>query len=215
MVCGCNLFEWGTFLRRMDNFLMDLVLDQAGVERLLDALMELHLATLEKVCRAVGDVADILRFGDDLGTDDGPFMRPETYRKLIKPRQAILCDYVKKHSRMHTFLHTCGSVYKLIPDMIDAGYEIINPVQTNARDMEPERLKREFGRDLTFWGAGVDTRSVLNRAAPEDVKKHVRRRLEILAPGGGFVFNTVHNILPDVPPENIIAMFQAVREFGR
>jgi uroporphyrinogen decarboxylase len=215
MVCGCNLFEWGTFLRRMDNFLMDLVLDLAGVERLLDALMELHLATLEKVCRAVGDVADILRFGDDLGTDDGPFMRPETYRKLIKPRQAILCDYVKKHSRMHTFLHTCGSVYKLIPDMIDAGYEIINPVQTNARDMEPERLKREFGRDLTFWGAGVDTRSVLNRAAPEDVKKHVRRRLEILAPGGGFVFNTVHNILPDVPPENIIAMFQAVREFGR
>ena len=214
MVCGCNLFEWGTFLRRMDNFLMDLVLDQAGVERFLDALMELHLATLDKVCRAVGDIADILRFGDDLGTDDGPFMRPETYRKLIKPRQAILCAYVKKHSRMHTFLHTCGSVYKLMPDLIEAGYEIINPVQTSARDMEPERLKKEFGRDLTFWGAGADTRSVLNRAAPEDVKKHVLRRLEILMPGGGFVFNTVHNILPDVPPENILAMFEAVREYG-
>ncbi len=213
MVCGCNLFEWGTFLRRMDNFLMDLVLDQAGAERLLDALMEIHLATLEKVCRAVGDVADILRFGDDLGTDDGPFMRPETYRKLIKPRQAVLCDYVKKNSRMHTFLHTCGSVYKLIPDLIEAGYEILNPVQTSARDMEPERLKREFGRDLVFWGAGADTRSVLNRATPAEVKKHVLRRLEILTPGGGFVFNTVHNILPDVPPENILAMFEAVREF--
>jgi uroporphyrinogen decarboxylase len=214
IVCGCNLFEWGTFLRRMDNFLVDLAQNQAEVERLLDALMEQHLRTLDNVCRAVGDVVDILRFGDDLGTDNGPFMSPATYRKLFKPRHHILCDYVKKHSRMHTFLHSCGSIYKLLPDLIEAGYDIINPVQINSRDMEPERLKREFGRDITFWGGGADTRSVLNRCTPVEVKDHVRSLIETFAPGGGFVFNTVHNILPDVPPENIVAMYEAVAEYG-
>lgn len=214
IVCGCNLFEWGTFLRRIDNFLMDLVLEPVEVEKLLDALMESHLVTLEKVCRTVGDVVDILRFGDDLGTDQGPFMAPEIYRKLFKPRHKILCDYVKKHGKMHTFLHTCGSIYKLIPDLIEAGYDIINPVQTNSRDMEPERLKQEFGKDLTFWGGGADTRNILNRAKPEEVKAHVKKRLEIFSKDGGFVFNTVHNILPDVPPENVLAMFEAIEEFG-
>jgi uroporphyrinogen decarboxylase len=210
IVVGCNLFEWGSFLRRLDNFLMDLVADQYNVERLLDALMEQHLSFLDKVCTAVGDLVDIARFGDDLGMDQGPFMPPEIYEKLFKPRHAKLCDFVKKHSRMHTFIHTCGSIYELLPHIIEAGFEIINPVQTNARNMEPAKLKAEFGKDLTFWGGGVDTRQVLNRATPREVKEHVKRRLEIFAPGGGFVFNTVHNILPDVPPENIVAMFEAV-----
>ena len=214
VVAGCNLFEWGTFLRRLDNFLMDLVLETAQVERLLDALMELHLDTLEMVCEAVGDVADILRFGDDLGMDTGPFMAPKTYRALFKPRHTILCDYVHKNSQMHTFLHSCGSIYRLLPDLIEAGYDIINPVQTGTRDMEPERLKKEFGGDITFWGGGADTRHVLNRAQPKQVKDHVKSRLDIFAPGGGFVFNTVHNILPDVPPENIVAMYEAIDEFG-
>jgi uroporphyrinogen decarboxylase len=213
VVAGCNLFEWGTFLRRIDNFLMDLVLDQDNVERLLDALMEVHLATLENVCKAVGDVVDILRFGDDLGMDTGPFMAPDTYRKLFKPRHKILCDYVKEHSQMHTFLHSCGSIYKLLPDLIEAGYDVINPVQTNSRDMDPRRLKEEFGADITFWGGGCDTRHILNRATPAQVKDHVTERLEIFSPGGGFVFNTVHNILPDVPPENIVAMYEAIDEF--
>jgi uroporphyrinogen decarboxylase len=213
VVAGCNLFEWGTFLRRIDNFLVDLVNDQKNVERLLDALMEQHLATLEKVCEAVGDVADILRFGDDLGTDQGPFMSPATYRKLFKPRHTLLNEYVHKHSSMHTFLHSCGSIYKLIPDLLEAGYEVLNPVQTNTRNMEPERLKAEFGKDVTFWGGGCDTRHVLNRGTPAQVKDNVRHNVEILAPGGGFVFNTIHNILPDVPPENIVAMFEAVDEF--
>ena len=214
IVAGCNLFEWGTFLRRIDNFLMDLVLNPVEVERLLDALMEIHLDTLEKVCDAVGDMADILRFGDDLGMDTGPFMSPQVYRKLFKPRHTILCDYVKTHSQMHTFLHSCGSIYRLLPDLIEAGYDIINPVQINTRDMEPERLKKEFGQDITFWGGGADTRHVLNRATPSDVKAHVKELLDVFAPGGGFVFNAVHNILPDVPPENIVAMFEAVDEFN-
>lgn len=210
IVCGCNLFEWGTFLRRMDNFLMDLYTEPEAVEKLLDALMERHLATLEKVCASVGDVCDILRFGDDLGMDSGPFMPPELYRKFFKPRHSLLCATVHKKSRMKTFLHSCGSIYELMPDLIDAGYDVINPVQTTCRDMDPEKLKWEFGKDICFWGGGCDTRIVLNRGTPEQVKEHVKRRVEILAPGGGFVFNTVHNILPEVPPENIVAMFEAV-----
>ena len=214
IVVGCNLFEWGTFLRRMDNFLMDLMLEQEQVARLLDELMKRHLAFLEKVCTAVGDLVAIMRLGDDLGMDKGPFMPPDTYRKLFKPCHTELCDFVHKHSRAKTFLHSCGSIHALLPDLIEAGFDIINPVQTNCRDMEPERLKREFGKEITFWGGGCDTRKVLNLAKPEEVKTHVRERLDVFAPGGGFVFNTVHNILPDVPPENVEAMFEALQEYG-
>jgi len=214
VVVGCNLFEWGTFIRRIDNFLMDLLLEQGKVEGLLDALMERHMATLEKVCTAVGDIVDVVRFGDDLGTDQGPFMQPDLYREIFKPRHKMLCDYVHTHSSMHTFLHSCGSIDLVIPDLVEAGFEILNPVQTNARGMEPARLKRDFGKDVTFWGGGIDTRTVLNNGSPAEVRKQVLERLEIFAPGGGFVFNTVHNILPDVPPENIVAMFDAIRDYN-
>ncbi len=215
IVCGCNLFEWGTFLRRMDNFLVDLLLEPEEVEKLLDALMERHLASLEKVCAAVGDVVDILRFGDDLGTNDGPFMAPQIYRKLFKHRHTILCEYVHKHSKMKTFLHSCGSLRALMPDLIEAGYDILNPIQTTARGMDPVELKREFCRDITFWGGGCNTRWILNRATPAEVYDYVSRMLDIFMPGGGYVFNTEHNIMPDVPPENILAMYKAVHDFGK
>lgn len=215
VVVGCNLFEWGTFLRRIDNFLMDLLTDPDEVEKLLDALLFRHLATLEKVCASVGDIVDVVRFGDDLGTDSGLFMSPQIYRTLFKPRHTQLCDYVKKHSKMATFLHSCGSISPLIPDLIEAGFDILNPVQTNARDMDPVRLKKDFGKDVTFWGGGADTRFILNNGSPAEVRKHVTERLEIFSPGGGFVFNPVHNILPDVPPQNVVAMFDAVAEFNK
>ncbi|TWT76596.1 methylcobalamin:coenzyme M methyltransferase [Planctomycetes bacterium CA13] len=211
VVVGCNLFEWGTFVRRIDNFLMDLVAEPDNVQRLLDELMPRHLAFLEKVCHYLGDVVDVCRFGDDLGMDSGPFMRPETYRKLFKPRHTMLCDYVKKNSSMHTFLHCCGGIRPLISDLIDAGFDILNPVQTACEGMNPRELKSEFGNDITFWGGGCDTRHILNNATPDEVKRHVREQVEIFAPGGGFIFNTVHNILPDVPPENIVAMFDALK----
>lgn len=214
LVVGCNLFEWGTFLRRIDNFLMDLLAEPEQVERLLDGLLEIHLKTLETVCKHVGDVVDVIRFGDDLGMDTGPFMSPATYRKIFKPRHTQLCEYVHKNSGMKTFLHSCGSIYSLMPDLIECGFDVINPVQTACYQMEPERLKAEFGRDITFWGGGADTRAVLNHGTPAQVKDDVRRRIDILAPGGGFVFNTIHNILPDVPQENIVAMFEAVAEYG-
>ena len=212
IVCGCNLFEWGTFLRRLDYFLMDLLCDPDSVSRLLDELLKRHLATLEKVCASVGDIVDIIRFGDDLGMIAGSFMDPDTYRKLFKPRHRILCDYVKKHSKMHTFIHSCGSISNLMPDMIDAGIEIFNPVQTNARNMSPEFLKKEFGNACTFWGGGVENVGILNNGSRQQIREQVFERMEIFSQGGGFVFATVHNILPDVPPENIITLFEAVKE---
>lgn len=211
--CGCNLVEWGMFLRRMDNFLMDIMVDQTGVERLLDALMERHLGFLAKVCEYVGDIVDIARLGDDLGTDGGLLMPPDSYRKLFKPRHKQLCDFIHNNSSMHTQIHSCGSIYELIGDLIEAGIEIINPVQTNCKNMEPEKIKREFGKDIVFWGGGCDTREILNLATADQVREHVRKRMEILSPGGGFVFATIHNILSDVPPENIVAVFEAARDF--
>ena len=211
---GSNLFEFGTMLRRMDNFFMDIMMDHDNVMKVLDALMDMHLANLEKVCNAVGDVVDVIRFGDDLGMTTGPFMDIDTYRLLFKPRHKQLCDYVKENSNMKIMLHSCGSIYQYIPDLIECGYDILNPVQTNCLDMEPEKLKNEFGKEVTFWGGGVDTAKVLPEGSPEEVRKHVLERCEVFSKGGGFVFNTVHNIMPDVPPENIVAMYDAVREFN-
>ncbi len=213
VVVGCNLFEWGTFLRRIDNFLMDLVVDQANVERLLDALLEIHFQTLDNVIASVGDLVDIVRFGDDLGMDNGPLMSPDTYRAIFKPRHAALNAYVHERSSLKTFLHSCGSLYDLLPDIIETGVDILNPVQISARDMEPAKLKAEFGDAITFWGGGADTRQVLPKGTPDAVRDHVRRNIETLAPGGGFVFATAHNMLGDVPPQNIEAMFEAVDEY--
>ncbi len=210
---GCNLFEWGTFLRRMDNFLMDVYADPANVERLLDALMEKHLNSLSLVCQHLGDVVDFVKFGDDLGMDSGPFMAPEIYRQLFKPLHKELCDFTKKNSQMIPFLHSCGSIYQLLPDLIEAGFEVLNPVQTNSYQMEPDQLKKDFGKDICFWGGGIDTRTVLNNGSVQDVRDQVKRRLDIFMPGGGFVFNTVHNILSDVPPENIVAMYDEVLKY--
>ena len=212
--CGCNLFEWGTFLRRLDNFLVDLLADPYHVECLLDALVEKHLATLEKVCAAVGDIVDVVRFGDDLGMVNGAFMDAKTYRTLFKPRLKVMCDYVKSHSRMHTFLHSCGSISNLMPDIIDAGIEIFNPVQTNAYNMSPKFLKKEFGKACTFWGGGIENVGVLNSRSEYKIRKQVFEHLDIFSEGGGFIFATEHNILPDVPPENILAMLEALQEYN-
>lgn len=212
ITCGCNLFEWGTFLRRIDNFLMDIYSDEDAVKELLEQLMVRHLATLEKVCDAVGDIVDILRFGDDLGMDTGMFMSREKYQTIFKPHHTVLNEYVHKHSKMKTFLHSCGSIYPIIGDLIDAGYDILNPVQTTAYQMDPAVLKREFGKDITFWGGGCNTRTILNRATPQEVYDYTRRMIDIFMVDGGFVFNTEHNIMPDVPPSNIIAMYQAVKD---
>jgi len=207
---GGNLFEWTTFLRRMDNVLMDLLDDRKGVETLLDALVEMHLANLDKVIDAVGEYVDIIQMGDDLGSEGGPMFSPQLYREVFKPRHRTLFEHIKKRSKMKVFLHSCGSISRLLPDLIETGIDIINPVQINAADMDPSELKRTFGNDVTFWGGGCDTQSILPRAKPQEVHDHVRRLVDIWAPGGGFVFTPVHNILSEVPPVNVEAVYRAL-----
>lgn len=211
---GVKLLELGFFIRRMDNFLMDLMMDEGKLSGLLDMLTDIHLAGLEKKCRSVGDIVDVIRFGDDLGMTSGPFMDLATFRKFFKPRYRILCDYVKKHSNMKIFMHSCGSIKQFIPDLIDVGIDILNPVQTNCYQMDLVTLKNEFGKDITFWGGGVDTASVINMGTPQEVRRDVLIRCEILSRDGGFVFAPIHNILSEVPPENIMAAYNAVKEFN-
>ena len=134
---------------------------------------------------------------------------------MIKPYHEELFQYVKKHSKLFVFLHSCGSIYALIPDLIDAGVDVLNPVQISAKDMNPKRLKREFGEQITFWGGGIDTQHVLPFAKPNEIAEHVRRNISIFAPGGGYVFNQVHNIQAHVPPENIVTMFKTAYEYGK
>jgi len=160
---------------------------------------------------AVGPYIDIILFGDDLGMQTGPQMSPAMYREFFKPRHAGMWKRAKELARVKVMLHCCGGVRTLLPHLIDAGLDAINPVQISCRGMSAAELKREFGRDLTFWGGGCDTREILPNGTPEQVRSHVREQVRILAPGGGFVFQQVHNIMANVPPENIIAMFDAAR----
>ena len=208
---GGNLLEWGAYLCRFDQFLIDLAENRRKAEALLDRLVEMHLANLEKVLDAVEGYVQLIQMGDDLGTQLATVISPRLYREVFKPRQKVIFERVRRRKGIHLFLHSCGSVADIVPDLIEVGVEVLNPVQTSARGMDPARLKREFGRDLTFWGGGCDTQHVLPEGTPEEVARHVRERLDILAPGGGFVFCQVHNILPNVPPENIAAMYAAVR----
>lgn len=211
---GISLFQFMTILKRMDKVLLDLIRYTNKVDKFLDIIMEFQLASLSMTCKYLGDTVDIIMFGDDYGENKGPFFSPRIFKKLFKPRLEAACDYVKKHSNMKIFFHSCGAIAPIIPDLIEVGIDILNPVQINAKGMDPKFLKEEFGDDITFWGGGADTRHVLNFKSPIEVKEHVTNLLEIFAPGGGYVWNTVHNILPDVPPENIVAAIEAVHEFN-
>ena len=211
---GVKLLELAFFIRRMDNLLMDMLIEPEKLSEMLDILTEMHLAGLEKKCMQLGDVVDVIRFGDDLGSTAGPFIDLDSFRYFLKPRYKVLCDYVKKHSNMKIFFHSCGSIRQYIPDLIEVGIDIINPVQTNCAGMDALSLKKEFGKDITFWGGGIDTSSVINRGTPEEVRKDVLTRCEILSKDGGFIFAPIHNILSEVKPENILAAYKAVEEFN-
>jgi len=210
---GANLLEWGQYLCRMDQFLIDLVENRRKVEALLDKLVEMHIGNLEKILDAVRGYVQIIQMGDDLGTQLALEISPRLYREVFKPRQKLIFETVKKRSGPHLFLHSCGAIADILPDLIEVGVEIINPVQTSARGMDPARLKREFGKDLVFWGGGCDTQQVLPLGTPDEIDAHVKERIETFAPGGGFVFTQVHNIMPNVPPRNIVAMFDAVKKY--
>jgi len=212
---GGSILEEGQDLRGWDRFLMDLIENRSLAEDLMDILVEVHLRNLEGFLQAVGSYAQVLMLGDDLGTQQGPQISPDLYRELIKPRHRKVCQYVKEHSNLFVFFHSCGSIYPLIPDLIDVGIDILNPVQISAADMDSARLKREFGKRLSFWGGGCETQHLLPRGSPEEIREHVKGQLDIFAPGGGYVFAAVHNIQADVPPENIMAMFETAYQFRK
>ncbi len=200
-------------LRGWDVFLLDLLERPVFAETLMDMLVEAYCERFDRYWRCVGKYIDVVVVSDDLGTQRAPILSPELYRKRIKPYHKKLYSYIKKKSGAFIFMHSDGSIYKLIPDLIDAGIDIINPVQASAEEMDTKKLKKEFGDALVFWGGGCDTQRILPKGTKQEIRDEVKHRIDDLAPGGGFVFTQVHNILPDVPPENIMAMYEAVWEF--
>jgi len=207
---GGNQLEIGQFLFRNDNFFLLLAGDPRRAHRFLDKLVEMHLENLEKFLSAVGAYIDVILFGDDLGMQTGPQVSPRMFYEFFQPRYKIMWGRAKELADVKVMLHSCGGLYPLLPGLIDAGLDILQPVQTTCRGMEAQRLKQEFGKDLCLWGGGCDTQNILARATPQQVAEDVRRRVEVFAPGGGYVFQQIHNIMADVPPENVVAMLDAV-----
>ena len=209
---GGNLLETGQFLYRIDNFLMLLAGNPDRAHEFLDRLVAIHLANLESYLAAVGPYIDVILFGDDLGMQSGPQMSRAMYREFFQPRHAKMWRRAKELADVKVMLHCCGGIRPILPDLIEAGLDATNPVQITCAGMGARQLKADFGDRLTFWGGGCDTRFILSQGSPEEIRRHVHEQVAILNPGGGFVFQQVHNILADVPPQNVIAMFDAVRE---
>jgi uroporphyrinogen decarboxylase len=212
---GGNLLEMGQFLYRNDNFFLLLAGEPERAHAFLDKVVEMHLANLDNFLRDVAPHIDIILFGDDLGMQNGPQISPKMYREFFFPREKLMWQRVHKVApHLKVQLHCCGGVRELLDGLIEAGLDAINPVQITCAGMEPAGLKRDFGSRLTFWGGGCDTRHTLAHATPGEIREHIRQMLDIWRPGGGYVFQQVHNIMADVPPENIVAMFDAAHEFG-
>jgi len=197
-------------------WMMMLMTEKETCHEMMGRSVEASIKCLTLAHQAVGDRCFAWGIAaDDSGTQRGEFVRPELWAEMIKPHYKKLCEWIHAHTSWKTFLHSCGSVYHLVPHFIEAGVDILNPVQTSAANMDPLRLKQEFGDRLVFWGGGCDTQQVLGQTAPDEIRRHVKERIGIFSPGGGYVFNQVHNIQPNVPPENVLAMFDAAYEFGR
>lgn len=208
-----GILEMACRLRPMDTLLMDLAMGEAAAMHLLAKITELKARFWEAALDELGDVVDIVAEADDYGTQQSMLVSPQMYRRLLKPLQAELFQVIRRRlSDGFIFFHSCGNVRTLIPDFMEIGVDILNPVHIKAAGMEPAALKRDFGREISFWGGGVDTQGVLPNGTPAEVREDVKRNVTALAPGGGYVFNTVHNIQADVPPENIMAMLEALAE---
>jgi uroporphyrinogen decarboxylase len=201
------------FVRGFAQWLMDLHKHSEYACRMMDIIADIWIKIAENALNEVGDNVDLLLWGDDLAMQQGPLMSPKVYRELIKPRQQRMVAGLKSRSDAKVIYHTCGSVYTLMEDLIEIGIDALNPVQVAAKDMDPARLKTEFGDRLALWGA-IDTQRLLPFGTPEEVRKEVRRIIDCMGEGGGYILTSVHNIQPDVPPENIVAMFEEARSYG-
>lgn len=210
-----GIFEMSQRIVGMERCLMMMAADKQLIAVLFDKMLELKLAFWEMALPRLADVVDVVTAADDYGTQASQLISPRMFREQLKPRLKTLFGRIKQLApNVRQFFHSCGNVRPLIPDFIEIGVDILNPVHIRATGMEPVALKREFGGDLVFWGGGIDTQGVLPTGTPQQVKDDVRRNIEALAPGGGYIFNTVHNVQADVPPENLLAMWEALQDFG-
>lgn len=204
-----------SWLRGMEQFFMDMATNKKLANYLLDRVTEGACTAWENSLAEIGDLLDVAHTGDDLANQLAPMISMDMFEELLKPRYRKIIDIIKKHTDARISFHTCGSVYKFIPHLIDIGVDIFNPVQVSAADMDTKKLKKEFGDDIVFWGGGCDTQRVLPYGTRDEVREEVKRRIDDLAEGGGFVFNQVHNIQAGVPPENIMAMYETLAEYGK
>jgi hypothetical protein len=201
-------------IRDIEEWYVSTVTRQEYIHRVFSRQAEVAVTNLEKIKAAVGGRVDaVFVCGTDLGTQQSQFCSVDSFRKLYFPYYKKVNDWVHANTKWKTFKHSCGAVEPLIEPFIEAGFDILNPVQCSAEGMEPAGLKARFGEQITFWGGGVDTQQLLPFGTPAQVRDHVRRQLEIFAPGGGYVFNTIHNVQPQVPVENLLALYQAVNDF--
>jgi uroporphyrinogen-III decarboxylase len=186
------------------------------VFRVFERQCEFALKNIELLAQAAGDKFHVVFVsGTDFGTQRGLFCSLNSYRSLFKPFHKAVNEAIHRLTPWKTFIHTCGAIRSLIPELIDAGFDVLNPVQCSAEGMDARQLKQEFGRDIVFWGGGVDTQTTLPFGTPEEVYRQVRQRIDIFAPSGGFVFDAIHNVQSNVPVENLLAMFRAIKDSGR
>ncbi len=211
---GGVVYEICWYMRGLERWFMDMIQNPDFCGALLDKMLKFWMDYFVGFMAEVGDIIDIVMIGDDLTGQDGPLFSPKFYRKVVKPRQKKLVQHIKSLTSAKIWYHTCGGCNEYIPDLLDNGIDILNPIQISARDMDPKMLKEKYGDKLVLWGGAIDAQHILPFAKPGEVKEHVRRNLEIFKPGGGYVFNNVHNIQVGVPAENIVALFDAAYEFG-
>jgi uroporphyrinogen decarboxylase len=210
-----GIFEFAQRIVGMENLLVMMITNEKVTCALFDRLLQLKLDYWQTALAELGDLVDVVTYADDYGTQTSQLISPDMFRRLIKPRLKVLFEtFIKYAPHAKRFFHSDGNVRPLIPDFLEIGVDILNPIHIRAQNMAPAGLKRDYGKDLAFWGGGVDTQGILPRGAPQEVKDDVRRNIEALAPGGGYVFNTIHNIQADVPPQNLIAMWEALQEYG-
>jgi len=211
-----GLFEMHQRVRGMENAMLDPFLYPVNSDKVIGKLADLKIEFWDACLDELGDVVDVAGEGDDYGTQQSQLISPDQFREYYKPHFARILSFIKKKApHIKLLFHSCGNVRPVIPDFIEMGVDILNPVHINATGMEPVQLKKDFGNDICFWGGGVDTQKVLPTGTVQEVKDDVHRNIEALAPGGGFVFATVHNIQAEVPPENIAAMLEALHTFGK
>jgi uroporphyrinogen decarboxylase len=214
-VIGGGIFEQPARTMGLEDFFIALVTEPKFADRMMAQITEIYIESCNNYLEQVGEYLHVFTYWDDVSGQDGWLISPDIYRRMVKPKQRRLLEAIRSKTDAKVYYHGCGAVYDLIPDLIELGFDILNPVQVSARGMDTGRLKEEYGKDIVFWGGGVDTQRVLPFAKPDEVADEVKRCIDDLAPGGGFVFAAVHNIQTHVPPENIVTMFETALEYGK